>query len=128
MRHVPAPLEWHPAYAGQTWLIEYLQRAGPRQHVLRIARPRTRDAVMVADGEDLVLGPSGIDFFTLKMHRLAGPAPYVGEPFIYTWLALVDELGRAVAGDSWVVHHQPWSWPYAPGGQWPDPYAVPLRA
>jgi hypothetical protein len=38
--------------------------------------------------------------YTLTKRRCAGPAPYVGRPFIYAWWAAVDEFGRGIAGDS----------------------------
>jgi hypothetical protein len=33
-----------------------------------------------------------------------GPAPYVGRPFVYVWQFATDELGRAVAGDSYIFY------------------------
>jgi hypothetical protein len=35
---------------------------------------------------------------TMRVERCAGPAPYVGRPFCYTWRAAVDDVGRWVGG------------------------------
>ena len=55
----PSPLDWHPAYADKTGLVDWLNGVGP--------------------GGD-------------------------GKPFVYIWFAAVDELGRAIAGESTIQY------------------------
>ena len=102
MKHVPMPLEWHPAYADKTYLIDWLSGVGPYAD---------RDIIYIP-----IITP--MDFTnttpvvartrTRTLHRLRcwGLAPYVGRPFHYEWWAAVDELGRAIAGDSVIKYEE----------------------
>lgn len=45
-----------------------------------------------------------IDKHTLKISKAYGVAPYVGHPFVYMWKVATDELGRSIAGRSWIQY------------------------
>jgi hypothetical protein len=40
----------------------------------------------------------------LTIRKAAGPAPYVGKPFAYTWKVAVDSKDRWVAGSAEIVY------------------------
>lgn len=89
---VPMPLEWHPAYADQTWLLDWLATQEPYL-VMDIPRPfRVSDL-----DESLILVRRTM---MLRKRRAAGPAPYVGRPFRYVWTVATDDVGRSIAGDA----------------------------
>jgi len=101
---VPSPRDWHPAYADKTYLVEWLNGVGPYAKMWDIQLaivPRLN--AMFTEVESPVAAPS---FKTRLLHRQTcrGPAPYVGRPFVYEWFAAVDELGRAIAGESHIEY------------------------
>jgi len=107
------PLEWHPAYADKTYLLDWLNGAGKYAQtwdIQMVVAPRFNLASYTETGPS-VTAPS---FKTRVLHRQKcwGPAPYVGDPFVYIWFAAVDELGRGIAGESHIE--------YIPNG-WPSP-------
>ena len=119
--HPPAPLEWHPAYRDKTWLLDWLDgKPGYPHDTLILPKPQRMTASFAAAEEPLA---PALPTYTLTRRRCAGPAPYVGRPFVYHWWAAVDEFGRAIAADS--------TRQYNPDDEfrrnWPDPLAVPLR-
>lgn len=85
---VTAPGEWHPAWESyRTFLTKWLQGQGTcgKYPVIRL--------------------PAGTNtpwtgYRTLEKHKAGGPAPYVGKPFMYTWIVGIDDLGRAVATEA----------------------------
>lgn len=87
---VPAPLEWHPWYRGKTWLLDWLERG--HQHNYLVPVPRR---VRFDESE-----PVATACAVLTKRRAFGPAPYVGDPFVYIWWAATDQHGRSIASDS----------------------------
>lgn len=96
---VPAPLEWHPAYRDHTELLDWLEgRTGHCEVVFtNIAR-----ALHATDDPGVMDQVPRRRILTRR--KAWGPAPYVGEPFVYVWYCAVDELGRGIAGDARVVY------------------------
>ncbi len=86
----PAPLEWHPWYRDRTWLLDWLEHG--QQHNYLVPVPRR-----VRFGAD---GPGDTACAVLTKRRAFGLAPYVGDPFLYTWWAATDQHGRSIASDS----------------------------
>lgn len=101
----PAPLEWHPAYRGQTWLLDWIEGRGERRADIvkvQILKPiRLQDYDREPDVTDI------LSTRTLTKRKARGLAPYVGRPFIYRWYFAADELGRAVAGDVQIIYGDP---------------------
>jgi hypothetical protein len=101
----PAPLEWHPAYRDQTWLLDWLEgRREGRTDIIKfpILPPmRIRDYDRAPDPVETP--PTR----TLTKRKAYGHAPYVGRPFVYRWWCAVDELGRGIAGESRIAHVEP---------------------
>jgi len=103
VRDVPDPLDWHPAYADRTWLLDWLNGVGPygdRREVLLPILPSPLRS-WSPDGPTV---PATLRTRVLTRRLCQGGAPYVGRPFVYQWWAAVDELGRAIAGESWRVY------------------------
>lgn len=97
----PMPLEFHPAYRGQTWLLDWLNRTGAyadRQHIV-VMKPQ-RPATFMAADEVSPTTAAVPERITLTRRTCAGGAPYVGRPFCYRWDAGVDDFGRCVAGEA----------------------------
>lgn len=95
----PAPLEWHPAYRDQTWLLDWLEGRSKYQQD-RIELPMVTRLIL--DDFGLPSTATELSQFTLTKHKAIGPAPYVGRPFRYMWHFATDQLGRAIAGESWI--------------------------
>lgn len=94
----PPPLQWHPAYADQTWLIDWLNERGKYADRHEIVLPFARRVTFTLDlAPTLVEAPR---HRVLVRKRHAALAPYVGRPFVYAWNTAVDELGRAIAGEA----------------------------
>ena len=110
---VPSPLEWHPAYADKTHLLDWLNEVGPYAKMwdikLAIA-PRFNFASFASYTETEQPAITAPSFKTIVLHRQKcwGPAPYVGKPFVYMWNAAVDELGRGIAGESRIEYLPEW--------------------
>jgi hypothetical protein len=105
----PPPLEWHPYYRDQTWLLDWLDRRGryadheDLRLPVRLPRPSLIERV-----DDI--GPQ-LRTITMVRRRAVGAAPYVGRPFHYEWYVGVDDLGRCIAGESRIVYElQPAPW------------------
>jgi hypothetical protein len=97
---VPMPMEWNPAYRDKTWLWDWLERRGAYANnniIVLPIMPRLR-AISRAEGDK----PSEPFTRTLTLTRIkaGGPAPYVGDPFVYMWYCAYDELGRTIAGEA----------------------------
>ena len=105
----PRPLYWHPFYRDRPNLIEWLD--SPRFDPLYVPLPRP---ICYADFRDLdeqeLIKPMELERLTLTKQKAAGPAPYVGEPFLYRWNVATDQYGRSVAGEAHIVY----------------PYGIPL--
>lgn len=108
MNDVPMPLEWHPAYAGRTELIDWLNEIGPYAKLwdLKIAEP-SQSVLATYGQQEPIAGPS-FRVKVLTRQRCVGLAPYVGKPFVYEWNAAVDELGRGIAGESHIEYLPEW--------------------
>ena len=89
----PAPLDWHPWYRDKPWLLDWLERG--QQHNYLVPVPR-----QVRFGDGAGAYPDNIACAVLAKHRAFGLAPYVGNPFIYTWWTATDQHGRSIASDS----------------------------
>jgi len=105
-KQCPMPLEWHPAYADKTSLIDWLNEVGTYAKMWDIElviAPRSTLASYTETGPPSITAPS---FKTRVLHRQRcwGGAPYVGKPFVYMWNAAVDELGRGIAGESHIEY------------------------
>lgn len=98
-RYVPVPLDWHPAYAHRTDLIDWLNEIGPWAHLHDIRLPIAERVTWVKDDATYPPGPT-MKVRVLTRQRCVGRAPYVGDPFIYTWNVSIDDEGRAIAGES----------------------------
>ena len=101
----PAPLDWHPAYADRTWLLDWLNGVGPcadRREMLLPILPSPLRSWSPDDVGPTV--PATLRTRVLTRRLCQGAAPYVGRPFVYQWCAAVDDLGRAIAGESWRVY------------------------
>lgn len=60
--------------------------------------------------DDFPTEPMTTADLVLTRERCAGPAPYVGQPFVYVWPVGVDNLGRCIAGEAQIVYTDPfWS-------------------
>jgi hypothetical protein len=99
-----SPLEWHPAYRSQTWLLDWLEGRGPFSHLTTIRLPLVQPLKY-----SMAIEPTEDDVFLRVMimtrRRAWGRAPYVGDPFVYEWSVGIDELGRQIAGDSRIVYY-----------------------
>ena len=95
----PAPLEWHPAYRDQTWLLDWLEGRGgwPAHHIRLPIVPPLR---FHAYDPDAPITVEPVRDRILTKQRAWGAAPYVGRPFAYWWYFATDELGRSIAGDT----------------------------
>jgi hypothetical protein len=91
MTPVP-PLDWHPWYRDKTWLLDWLEgRSGPGYQI-RIPVLGRITAVFGLTTDDLY--PAVLDHreIIITRRKAAGPAPYVGRPFVYSWWVGVDNL------------------------------------
>lgn len=104
----PAPLEWHPAYRDQTWLLDWLEGRGgwPTDRIVLPIAPTAR-AFLSYDAATPVPEPLSPRTRVLTKQRAWGAAPYVGRPFIYWWYFATDELNRSIAGDARIRHASP---------------------
>jgi hypothetical protein len=93
----PLPPACHSAYRDITWLRDWLNGA-PGYPNDRIRVPFMQRLNPTLTGR--WTGESETSVHTLTKRKAAGLAPYVGDPFIYTWYVATDELGRSVAGDA----------------------------
>lgn len=101
MREPPPPGECHPAYLDHHgWLRDWLNGAPgyPTNHVKVPVPPRLSAASILDPYSSPFESPVRVR--TLIKEKAGGPAPYVGDPFIYVWFVATDELGRTVAGDA----------------------------
>ncbi|MEU8023795.1 hypothetical protein AB0B88_16420 [Micromonospora haikouensis] len=100
----PPPLEWHPAYEGhRRRLLHWLNDGGPYRGRDTVLVPRPAPAVWQIEPDPRSIDAALPRPFVLTRHRAAGPAPYVGDSFHYEWWVARDDLGRAIAGDTWIV-------------------------
>lgn len=90
----PAPLEWHPWYRDMTYLLDWLIHGTENTYFVPVPPRRVQ----------LVVEPSAypdeLACAALTKRQAGGPAPYVGDPFIYTWWTATDQYGRSIASDS----------------------------
>lgn len=99
-RHIPEPLEWHPFYAGKTYLLDWLEGHDQRMpyDTIQIAVPKR---LKLWEPKQELPGPEDSCVrLTMTRERCWGLAPYVGPPFVYVWNFGVDNLGRMIAGDA----------------------------
>jgi hypothetical protein len=107
---VPAPMEWHPAYRDKTWLWDWLERRGEFSDLNVIVLPVMPKLRAGFRSEDDSPDVPSVRRLTLTRIKAWGPAPYVGDPFVYMWMCAYDELGRMIAGESHItyVDVEPW--------------------
>lgn len=106
----PAPLEFHPFYCRYKdtlldWLDGDLFGGG---HTIHLPRPANLSASLFDQSS---LDPATFqppDHLVLTRQRAWGPAPYVGDPFVYVWNCACDQHGRWVAGTQ-KIKYLPWS-------------------
>lgn len=101
----PVPLEWHPAYRGKTWLMDWLDGLYPDSSSRQI-RVLFFPAVRYVDSDPVLADVPPIR--VLRREKCWGIAPYVGHPFVYEWQVGVDDLGRAIAADSIRMYDPSW--------------------
>ena len=89
----PAPLEWHPWYRGMTYLLDWLEHGQQPNYLVPVPR-----RVQISEGSGAY--PDNTACAVLAKRRAFGFAPYVGDPFIYTWWTATDQHGRSIASDS----------------------------
>jgi hypothetical protein len=97
---VPMPMEWHPAYRDKTWLLDWLECRGAyadKGVIVIPIMPRLRATFRAEDDDPF---DSSMRTLTLTRIKAGGPAPYVGNPFVYMWYCAYDELGRTIAGEA----------------------------
>lgn len=105
---LPMPLDWHPAYRDKPWLMDWLTGT---EHEVRIP---VNKPLRVHDFDDAaeVSRPADATVLLLTKHRAAAPAPWTHRPYQYAWPVGVDQMGRAIAGDSTPhllgEHRAPW--------------------
>lgn len=98
MREAPPPLETHPWYADKPWVWQWVAGKAPEfpKDMLRIpVMPVISTAIFSGTADE-----PGLKVITMTRHRAWAPAPYVGDPFIYTWWVGKDSLGRYVSSDA----------------------------
>jgi hypothetical protein len=93
MSRPPPPLEWHPAYRDQTWLIDWVNNGPSRRIVLPIP------AKASCDFDEVNTYPLERRV-TLERHRCIGLGVYTDDPYIWMWWVGVDSVGRRIAGES----------------------------
>lgn len=98
--YVPMPLEWHPAYAGITYLAEWLDSTDQAIRFPVIMGSYVEET-------DGYVQPPLPRTRTLTKQKCVGLAPYVGRPFLYEWHAACDELGRWIAGEARIRYVEP---------------------
>ena len=107
-KQCPMPLEWHPAYADKTYLVDWLNEVGTYAKMWDIElviAPRSNPASYTTEtGPSAALSAPSFKTRVLHRQKCWGPAPYVGDPFVYIWFAAVDELGRGIAGESHIEY------------------------
>lgn len=101
---VPAPLECHPYYRDRHPLIkDWLDGKNFGGYSLQLpVAPVVRS--IIDPGPPPWELSSSRDRVTLRKQRAAGLAPYVGDPFVYTWNVAVDDYGRMACGESSITY------------------------
>lgn len=99
--YVPEPMTAHPHYGALAESIRsHLARSS---HPVRIAEAPRFDANFYASEGNEVYSAS-FNTRTLVIRKCASPAPFVGDPLLYSgwyyWYAAVDDVGRHVAGEA----------------------------
>lgn len=109
----PAPLEWHPAYRDQTWLLDWLEGRG--EHPTHCIQFPIVPAMRAIEPHDESSTTEMLPMRTLTKQRAWGAAPYVGLPFRYEWFFATDELGRTISGEARLRYADPdFTFPYGP--------------
>lgn len=110
--HVPMPLEWHPAYADATWMLDWLNGEGAYADRYVIQYPKQHgSAATWMTGDEQFPTAALPKPLVLTKRKCAGPAPYVGRPFHYVWFAAEDDAHRWVAGEArmeWITDEITW--------------------
>lgn len=98
----PAPGEFHPYYEDhRQGLTNWLDDDVSRHSMLMPVAPVFR---LIAEpiATPMVWEPKTT---RLQRQRAWGIAPYVGDPFVYTWWSASDEHGRWIAGSATTIHY-----------------------
>lgn len=97
------PLYWHPWYRDRTNLLDWLN-ANDRDRTLCVPLPMSRHAFFRNIGDETLPEPVKRDYLVLTKQHAAAPAPYVGEPFCYSWYIATDQHGRSIASEAQIVY------------------------
>jgi hypothetical protein len=124
----PAPLTCHPYYLDKSWVQEKWLTADDVTYVVRMPLPspiilyewigegespnmnerilteRKIQGISPQINDSFTINETIIDELILTKHKSQGLAPYVGDPFVYRWYYAEDNLGRTVAGESWIEY------------------------
>lgn len=102
----PAPLERHPYYEDQTWLLDWLECPGrdANRIVMDTSLGTSAHRWWLDEPTDLIEALP--DELIMTRRRAWAPAPYVGNPFHYEWYVGEDNLGRCIAGEARIVYEE----------------------
>ena len=103
---LPMPMECHPAYADKPWVMDWLNGDGryADRHVIQMPVSKPIQAATIEERPDSF----AFNVRTLTKQKAWAVAPYTGKPFVYMWYFATDELGRSIAGKSW-IQYLPWN-------------------
>jgi hypothetical protein len=93
---LPLPSEVHSWYADKPWVLNWVAGKIPQfdKYMLRIPVIPSVRAYLV---ENIDTYPSMVREIQMTRQQAWGLAPYVGDPFIYTWWVGTDTYGRQVS-------------------------------
>jgi hypothetical protein len=103
----PAPETCHPALTGLAGSVRNALDRDSSMHQIRY--PVLRSPRFVSREIDPVPSSIGYSVRTMTVSKAVAPAPFVGDPFVYMWKVATDDLGRHVAGSSWIEYVPRWS-------------------
>ena len=101
------PLEWHPWYAGKTWLLDWLNGVGEYGDRPEIQVPIQRPLSFTPDVEASLLAEP-FQRLCIRRQTVHAPAAWTGLPYFWEWNIGVDEYGRQIAGESRAVTDTAW--------------------
>jgi hypothetical protein len=103
------PEEVHPALADVASGVQALLMSRNPPTVLRypVAGKVEARFFKPGDDKDVVGVEKATRYEELRLGRVVGPAPFVGEPFVYVWLVYVDRFGRCIAGPRMIHYYDP---------------------
>ena len=99
----PRPLYWHPFYRDRTELMDWLDSSSNDRRYIPLPKPIRYANFRQLDEQEIVK-PIEHELLTLTKQVAGGPAPYVGEPFMYRWNVATDQYGRSIAGEARIMY------------------------